>query len=316
MNTHATLESARAELEGIDQLNYFSRSVTPQNPLTGVWSKSQFSRLIEDPARWAAGIPFKETAKMRFGSMVDDYLFMPDQFRQTYKQTSDCPWNKNPGRAEAAMIRKEGKTPMKPSEMERILNIEQSLLGAGEHAKAMLDGAHQVPVLGVIEVKYCRNGDPLHKTLFIPVKGLLDSLSGWAGGDTLYDMKITSAEDNGDLWSIFTKFKYHLQDELYSQIHLANGNPVKDFKFVFVQDEAPFRVQVVDIDDNMRQNAGFCINKACQILAAMAEGWSPTNLYPDVLTLGTQSPWSRFPTVDETLESKIAEVNVTFHGKS
>ena len=315
MNSLNSLEEARNALAPITQENYFDHGATRDAPLTGVWSKSSLHKLVQDPLAWFEGPPFKVTAPMKFGSMVDDYLFWPSKFREKYAATSDCPWNKNPGKQEYAKIKAQGKEPMKPAQLSVLRQIENRLMTAGGIATEMLSGEFQVVAKGVAEVNYTSDGKD--KALFIPIKCLLDSLLLTTNdGCKIIDLKCTGAQSNPDMWKIATKLGYHWQDELYSTILGVNGHEVESFQFVFAQVEPPHRIQVAEIDGNLRAAAREGLTSAFSILAAFKEGWEPKELYPNVLVFGRENPWLPTPMLPPSVTAKIKVTDVHFHGDS
>lgn len=312
MNSFQSVEEASSVLHHITVDNYFDYGAQPDAPLTTPWSKSALKRFADDPAEWMANIPFKLTDKMRFGSLVDDYLFWPEKFREAYDVVPG-PWNKNPGRQQAAITRAAGKTPMKPEEMDRVYAIESKFHShEGEHCSNMLRGQNQFPVKAVVQLNYTFKGEA--KVIFIPIKGLLDS--NFETGPKkckIYDMKITGARNIADIWSIFTGLAYHWQDVLYSEMMRADGWDVESFHFVFAQDEPPHRVQVVECDENLRAIARTGLTKAFTYICMLAEGWSLDDFYPNVITFSEKNPWKRF---SEIPSSPIEDLKVKFHGIS
>ena len=317
MKLFGSAQEAIDSMAHINLDNYFDNGANPDEPATTPWSKSALFKVSEDPASWMAKVPFIVTEKMKFGSLVDDYLFWPSQFKAKYEETSACPWNKNPGKAEAMKIRSRNKTPVKPKDMDRVRAIEEGFKSRvkSNHSQKMLDGEYQYLTKGAVEINYTLDGLP--KTVFLPIKGLLDSALFTGGKEQddveLFDMKITSAKDIADVWSIYTGLGYHWQEVIYSELMTKAGYNVKDFHFVFSQSEPPHQIWIVKSDENLRAVAKTGISRAFMHVLAIIEGWTPEDFTPAVLTFGKQNPWERFMELPEELLKRIKIQDVEFH---
>ena len=310
-----TLESARELLAPIDKYNYFEHSAKPADPLNSVWSKSALKSLTTDVADWLSNRPFDVTEAMKFGSLVDDYLLWPEEFNKKYGiLPTDCPLNRNPGKADAARIRAQGKEPVKTKTMNRVFAIEKKFNeSTHENVVDMLSGTYQFVVKCVAEITYTFKGNK--RTLFIPLKSLLDSAKFDGNKVRINDMKVTGARNVEDIWSIFTGLCYHWQSELYTEGMKANGYDVEYFDFVFIQAEAPHRIQVARADENLQMAARTGLTKAFMTLALLNEGYTEEDFYPKVATFGVENPWRRFAELGHLTE-KILDFKVDFHAGS
>ena len=317
MENIKTLEEARALIQGINKDNYFDRKMDKTRPATNVWSKSSMFKLWQDPANFLEGPPFKQTPVMVKGQQIDTYVLEPQLFRTKYEVTCKGPWNANPGKADATRIRKMGKTPLKPETMNDIQTILTRLESPGqeETCRQMLSGEPQVAVKGVVECNYLLDGEPF--TNFIPLTGLLDSVYTNSDNSEIdIDLKSTGAETAYEMWKISRALGYAWQDVLYTELREANGFRPKAFKFVFVQKEAPFRVQVAEYDDNAKATARIELEEAFALICVLGHGVRVDALYSPIETFGVDSNWEATSGVPEIVSSRTKDWNFTFHAAS
>ncbi|MDQ0758760.1 PD-(D/E)XK nuclease-like domain-containing protein [Streptomyces canus] len=149
-------------------------------------------------------------------------------------------WTTNAVKAEVAAIRAEGKTPLKPSELEQVKAMVAALR-ADDEAAALLE-----PGSGVAE-----------QSAFWEDNGIWRRARfDWLRHDgQLVDYKTTKSANPTDLPKVIHDWGYHQQQEYYLDAGIALDviDPEKPFLFVLQEKEPPYLVVVTTCDPMARE---------------------------------------------------------------
>lgn len=285
---YETKEKALAETKLIDEHNYHDWQPNAAHPLKGVWSKSALHYAAHNPHKWAAGHRKTYKSVMFMGSLVDMLMTEPMKFHDTYHVTAEEDGRTAAYKAAKKAAEESGKVLVKEAEVQTAQAMCDALMNHPEGI-AMIKGDPQAVFTAAARITHPAAGDDKHRECFIPFKIKTDyCLTHEDGSVDVWDIKVTGVESDEEIARICRNLGYHWQEELYTRVITAGGSFVRSFKFVFVCEEPPHRIRIVEFNDEALAGAASGIQKGLSIVKAVADGHLVSEIETPKLILGSK----------------------------
>jgi exodeoxyribonuclease VIII len=201
---------------------------------TDFLSKSLLDQIRKSPAHFQAYLNAEKkdaTSAMNFGILVHSVLFEQDDFAIM----PSCDRRTKEGKMlyEAFLQDSEGKELLVTEDQhEQALKIAQAVLQHPKAAALLKDGKAELPVFGQLEGLDFKCKPDFHNSKF----------------NVLLDLKTTTDSSPSDFAKSVWNYRYHVQAALYMDLTKAER-----FFFIAVEKEAPFNVEVYELDQDAIQ---------------------------------------------------------------
>lgn len=278
---HQTKESALAEMAGINPDNYHDWKPNVTQRMRGTFSKSELHYLAHNPHQWHARIPKEYRACMKTGSLVDMLMTEPHKFEQTYVVTDEADARKKVYLDAKKEAKAYGKTILKRADLEEAEKMIENVMGHPE-GRLMARATPQPVFTGAVKLSDMESGE--HGWMALKIKP--DYVQIDDGVADVWDLKCTGADDDASIARIARDLGYHWQEYVYDRVITQNRIHVRSFKFVFVCTNPPYRVRVVEFDDEARTGAEKGLTKAFSMAYAFGRDRIPAELESPTLLLG------------------------------
>lgn len=208
---------------------------TEYHSMTDYLSKSNLDLIRKSPAHYKTfldGEQSKPTPAMIFGSLVHSLVFKEDN----YAVMPECDRRTKDGKAiyEQFLSESAGKELIvTASQFETANQIKTAVYNHPKAAALLRQGIAEVPVFS-----------ELHG---VPVRIKPDFLN--TQFDICVDLKTTACSAPDEFSKSVWNFRYHVQAAFYSDVLKSAGKQIKSFMFIAVDKDAPFNVEVYQIDD-------------------------------------------------------------------
>lgn len=231
------------------------------------------------------------TDDMRFGSAFDRYLLegippliMPKGINL---KTNDGKAQRNALQAEAV---KENRELVKVEDMTRLQEMKAAVM-AHPVARSLME----LPATAQHEdfFDYDMKG-----TSPITLHRKMDWYFGEAEEPVIVDLKTIKSADIEEITRSIASLKYYIQAAVYMAPELAAGR-LPDFHFLFVETEAPFGVQVVDLHPDWIIKGQEEIEFACRRFAAWRDGKLQWTGYSDKAVTVDMPNWLNYKKKNE-----------------
>lgn len=240
-----------------------------------VMSRGELMRFNECPAKWKVGSPQSETSEMRWGSLIDCLLLVPEEFHdrfavcpETYpdKKTGEQkPWNFNSNFCKEWREDQEGKTILKHDDR---LAADAALRNFNfDEFDALRAGARcQVS----LSAEYFDSATELT----IPIRALLDLVPGEGEyQNSIVDLKTTSSAEPRAWARKVSSDHLDAQAALYLDLwKAATGEERCDFRHVIQESDPPYHVELrllsAEFIELGRIKYGAALKKYCGCLAS------------------------------------------------
>ena len=220
---------------------------------------------------------------MFMGSLLDILMTEPEKFNSLYVVTDEEDGRKKAYQDAKKEAEDSGRMLVKKTELATAERMSEAILGHPEGIK-MVKGEPQRVFTSAVKILHPSIGE-----VWSAFKLKTDFTQENEDGTVdVWDLKVTGFSDDDGIAKVCRNLGYHWQEELYSSAINSTGRHVRSFKFVFVCEEAPHRVRVVEFNDEALHGARRGIQKAYSIVTAVAAGHSPAELESHKLVLGSK----------------------------
>jgi hypothetical protein len=206
--------------------------------------------LLKSPARYKyeREHPPKPTSAMEFGTMLHCLVLQPELFEQQYALAPAIDRRTKEGKAAAEQwaADNQGKAAVSTDDWDRAHRMADAveMWGASD---LMVGGEMEKPIL------WERDG--------VPLKAKLDCLTA----ERIVDLKTTSADDEDSLVRAAWQYGYHISAAAYQEAaEVATGKRLPKV-FVFVCNQPPHDVVVLEASDEFLERGRHAWNKAVHL---------------------------------------------------
>lgn len=196
-------------------------------------SKSGLDQIAKSPLHYQNWLKTKKppTPAMAFGSAVHTSVLEHDEFFNRYCiAPASMDRRTKAGKELYAELEASGKLVISADDHERIKGITEAVWTHPVASDILSEGNTEVTVMQEVDG--------------VMVKGRAD----WNRPGILADLKTTSDASVAEFGRSCAKFRYHVQDAVYTDLFTRAGQLIHDFYFIAVETEAPYSVVVYQLD--------------------------------------------------------------------
>lgn len=246
------------------------------------FNQSFLKKFLISPAHALASVGNPPTANMEFGSALHNYVLEPDTFFDRYHVFDKVNWTTKEGKAQKADVERicatTGAKQLPGADFARINAMWDAITDNKTAAGYIFggDGHNECPLFW-----------DCHFT-GAPCKALLDRV---IPGTAIVDLKkIGKPATLKAVWNQVFDFGYDFQGAFYQEGWRKLTGETLPFILVFVEDEPPYGVRVVQLDPEMMPvMLNKCVRALERALECQQSGHWPA--YPqEVLTIGERRP--------------------------
>ena len=246
------------------------------------WNQSFLKKMMISPAHAKASIGKPPTDAMEFGSALHAYVLEPASFFDRYHVYDKLNGTTKEGKAQRADVERicatTGAKPLPKDDFTLISAMWDAIADNSLAAGYIFGGEGQ-------------NEKPLFWNCHFtgaPCKALLDRV---IPGTAIVDLKkIGKTATLKAVWNQVFDFGYDFQGAFYQEGWRKLTGEVLPFILVFVEDEPPFGVRVVQLDPEMMPNALLkCIKALERALECQQSGQWPA-YEQKIITIGERRP--------------------------
>lgn len=205
-------------------------------------SKSSLDVFHQDPYKYFHRKQKEQTRAMQLGSAIHAAILEPEVFKKEYMLLKELKDRRQPEYKAAVKSKGEGKV-FTNSDCEKIEGIQKAVWGNREARDLLLaDG-------------YCEiSGFAIDTESELPIRHRFDKLAfidgEWWGVDIKKTVSVSERDFSMSMW----KYRYHVQDAIYSAGFKAiAGKELAGFKFICVEEEYPHKVEIYELCDLSRK---------------------------------------------------------------
>lgn len=201
-------------------------------------SKSGLDQIAKSPLHYQNWLNTRvaPTAAMAFGSAVHTMVLEYDSFDDRYiLMPEGLNRRTNAGKEAAAEIEASGKTILTQSDYDKCRYIFDSIHRHPTASDIFSEGRSEVSVMANVQG--------------IVVKGRTD----WFRQGILADLKTTQDASPEEFARSVAKYRYHVQDAVYTDLFDRNSELIHNFFFIAVETSAPYAVKVYELDEQAKE---------------------------------------------------------------
>jgi len=247
MKLELEIKAEKGIYENITPWKYFALKNAKKDDLEYIIpSKSMLTKFSENPEKWITNPPFIKTASMTEGSLLDCMLLTPQLIETEFiVKPEDAP--RRPTQAQINAEKKSDKAKESIEYWEkfdlRSKNKEVITKNQVANAKKALKRIKANKKCNEIVENSSKQAVCIAEYRGFLVKGMFDMIPDENGesGDSIVDLKRTSAFAPRAFSGIIRKFKYHWQAGLYRWLYKeATGKERQKWKFMISDAEDPY----------------------------------------------------------------------------
>lgn len=199
------------------------------------YSKSGLDLIDRSPYHYHLRTPKKATRPMEIGTAIHCAILEPERFAKEYMLLRDVTDRRQSEYKEAVKVYGSERTLSGP-EADKVSTMQETVLsrhqGLSDPDYTELSLFAKCPKTGLM------------------IKARLD----WIKAGLAIDLKKTQDVRPFELAKSITNYRYHVQDRFYSYVYkLATGESLKDFIFLFVEEEFPHATVLAPLDSLARE---------------------------------------------------------------
>lgn len=205
-------------------------------------SKSSLDVFHQDPYKYFHRKQRDQTRAMQLGSAIHAAILEPKVFEKEYMLLPELKDRRQPEYKAAVKARGEGKV-FTNADCEKIDGMQRAVWSNSEARELLLaDG-------------YCEvSGFAIDKESGLQIRHRFDKLAcvdgEWWGVDIKKTVSVSDRDFSMSIW----KYRYHVQDAIYSDgFEAITEKELAGFKFICVEEEYPHKVEIYELCDLSRK---------------------------------------------------------------
>lgn len=234
-------------------------------------SKSQLDLLNRSPAHLRFAPSRETTRAMEIGTAIHSALLEPDRFTSDYMLLKDVDDRRASAYKEAIKIHPSDRV-LTRSESDNVAGMMESVYANHEARKRLEASGHR-------ELSFFAKDPETGVSCRCRFDIITDELD-------VFDLKKTRDARPRQFGRSVFDYRYHVQEAFYRDVFFwAAGLRLREFRFLAIEDFAPYACKIYQIDDEMRMYAG-------------AEYRADLNRYAECLA---SSDWPAYPADDDLI---------------
>lgn len=199
------------------------------------WSKSGLDLINRSPAHYRYATPRTPSRAMEIGTSIHCALLEPERFAREYMLLMGVTDRRSSAYKQAVQVYGSERTLSGPE--------ADKVIGMQETAHARVPELLQPALTEISLFSKCPNTGLMLKARF-----------DWLADGHGIDVKKTQDVRSEKLARSITDYRYHVQEQFYRYVYeLVTGEPLKSFRFLFIEEEMPHAVVLAPLDALARE---------------------------------------------------------------